>query len=171
MTVTLRPMTAAEHAPFEEAGARRYADLMVGAGFWPAEGALERAHALNAKLLPQGVETPDVLLLVLEAPDEPGPIGHLWLSISRDSTPPTGFIYDVFLYEPYRGRGYGKQAMRALEERARELVLARLSLHVFADNAPARRLYEGLGYDVKSLNMSKELAPAGEQSAAAWCSG
>jgi ribosomal protein S18 acetylase RimI-like enzyme len=165
MAVTLRPMTAEEYVPFEEAGARRYADLMVRAGFWPAESALERSHALHTKLLPQGVETPDVLLLLVETPGAAGPIGHLWLSISREATPPTGFIYDVFLAEPYRGQGLGRQAMQALEERAREMGLARLSLHVFADNAPARGLYQALGYEVKSLNMSKTLAPGDEPAA------
>jgi ribosomal protein S18 acetylase RimI-like enzyme len=72
---------------------------------------------------------------------------------------PSGFIYDLFVEEPWRGRGLAGQAMLALEERARQLGLATLYLHVFADNPVARALYDKLGYRVTSLNMAKPLSP------------
>jgi ribosomal protein S18 acetylase RimI-like enzyme len=59
--------------------------------------------------------------------------------------------------EALRGKGYGKQTMLAIEEKARELGLRSIGLHVFAHNAVAKGLYEKIGYEVKSLNMVKEL--------------
>ena len=53
--------------------------------------------------------------------------------------------------------GFATQAMLALEEKAKELGLVILRLHVFTHNAVARSLYEKLGYEVSSLNMAKVL--------------
>jgi ribosomal protein S18 acetylase RimI-like enzyme len=59
--------------------------------------------------------------------------------------------------EKYRGRGYGKQAMLLIEEKARELGLKSIGLHVFGVNQAARNLYEAVGYEITSLNMKKVL--------------
>jgi len=56
-----------------------------------------------------------------------------------------------------RGKGYGKQTMLLIEEKARELGLKSIGLHVFGVNTVARNLYEGLGYEISSLNMQKQL--------------
>jgi ribosomal protein S18 acetylase RimI-like enzyme len=59
--------------------------------------------------------------------------------------------------ENQRGKGYGKQAMLMIEEKARELGLNSIGLHVFGSNKVARSLYEAVGYEVTSVNMSKKL--------------
>ena len=59
--------------------------------------------------------------------------------------------------EKFRGKGYGKQAMLLIEEQASELGLKSLGLHVFAVNTVARNLYESVGYEASSLNMTKKL--------------
>ena len=155
--VVLRPMTAPEFVVWEDDDAHRYGEAMVQAGFWPPAGSYQRAKDVHAKLLPRGVETPDQHLLVIESPAEANPIGVLWVAIDRTSSPPSGFIYDVFMEEPFRGHGYGEQAMLALEKKARELGLSELALHVFASNEPAKALYAKLGYEVQSMNLSKRL--------------
>jgi ribosomal protein S18 acetylase RimI-like enzyme len=158
VTVSLRPMTEEEFVPYEDDDAHRYAQAMVSAGYWSAEGALERAKETHAKLLPQGVSTKDHLFFVIEQPPELIPIGAIWLSINRETLPASGFVYDLILHQRFRGRGLGREAMEALEEEARRLRLTSLALHVFEDNTPARTLYTALGYQVKSMNMTKALA-------------
>ena len=69
----------------------------------------------------------------------------------------SGFIFDIRIDEKFRGKGYGKQAMSLIEEKARELGLKSIGLHVFAVNNVARNLYESVGYEVSSLNMTKKL--------------
>jgi hypothetical protein len=59
--VSVRAMTASEFDTWQHELARVYADRQVVAGIWPSEGALERALADNAELLPQGLGTPGML--------------------------------------------------------------------------------------------------------------
>ena len=61
------------------------------------------------------------------------------------------------LKEEFRGKGYGKRIMSLIEEKARELGIKKIGLHVFAYNDIARNLYESVGYKVESLNMLKDL--------------
>jgi ribosomal protein S18 acetylase RimI-like enzyme len=50
-----------------------------------------------------------------------------------------------------RGRGVARALLTAAEERAREGGADKLSLRVFATNAPARRLYEEAGFVVEGV--------------------
>ena len=157
MTVTLRPMTPEEFVPYEDADAHTYAENMVRAGFWSSEGAFNKAKNIHANWLPEGVNTKNHLFFVIEDTQTSESIGVIWLFIDIETQPPSGFIYDLLLHAQYRGRGLGKQAMLALEKKAKELGLASLSLNVFEGNTVAKSLYTSLGYEVQSLNMSKML--------------
>lgn len=56
-----------------------------------------------------------------------------------------GTLWGVYVREPARGAGIGEAVVRAAIERARRHV-AVLQLTVAAKNAPARRLYDRLGF-------------------------
>ncbi len=161
MTVTLRPMTQEEFVPYEKADVHHFAENMARAGFWSADGALDKAKALHARLLPEGIHTPDHLFFVIEENQPHDSVGAIWLSIDRETDPPSGFLFDILIHAPFRGRGLGKQAMLALEQKALELGLASLALNVFEDNTLAKALYTSLGYQVQSSNMRKLLRKAG----------
>ena len=157
MAVNLRVMTPKEFVSYEDADAQTYAENMVRAGFWSSEGAFNKAKNVHANLLPDGVHTKDNLFFVIEDTQTSESIGVICLFIDRETQPPSGFIYDLLLHAQYRGRGLGKQAMLALEKKAKELGLASLALNVFEDNTVAKSLYTSLGYEVRSLSMSKTL--------------
>ena len=157
MAVDLRPMTVNEFVVYEAADIHRYADEMVKAGFWSPDTALERSKETHARLLPDGVETKDHLFFVIGTSQAPSPVGAIWRSIDRQKTPPSGFIYDLLVHQPFRGRGFGRQAMLALEDQARRLGLGSLDLHVFEENAPAKSLYTSLGYVIRGVNITKAL--------------
>ena len=56
----------------------------------------------------------------------------------------------------YRGRGVGRQLLRTCIDRAKKSGLTRIELEVRADNVPAIRLYESMGFvreGVKSKGM------------------
>lgn len=59
-----------------------------------------------------------------------------------------GYISNVATASAYRRRGAAAALMRRLEERARALNLAFMTLEVRESNLPARALYAGLGYAV-----------------------
>lgn len=57
-----------------------------------------------------------------------------------------GFIYELYVFEEYRGKGIGKQLMIAGIEEFKNSGLKSVRLNVFASN-PARKIYEQLGFE------------------------
>ncbi len=155
--IRLVPMTQAQFEAFEENDILEYAREEVRAGFWSEAEALEKAREAHRRLLPQGLATKDHYLYAIQLAEGEAVVGSLWLTVNRDSTQPTGFVYDLEITEGYRHRGYAREAMLELEQLARQMGLRQLGLHVFAHNTAARALYESLGYSVGSLTLLKDL--------------
>lgn len=57
------------------------------------------------------------------------------------------FIDELFIKAEYRRRGYGRQAVALLEERAREMGVTAVHLEVDHGNDPALELYRRAGYE------------------------
>ena len=85
-------------------------------------------------------------------------VGDLWFA-ERDSDfgDKAAFIYSIEIFEEFRGRGLGRQAMLALEDEVRPRGLSRIALNVFGGNDVARSLYRSVGYAETAVFMSKEL--------------
>jgi ribosomal protein S18 acetylase RimI-like enzyme len=73
------------------------------------------------------------------------------------------FIDEFFLLPEFRGRGIGKRVLEEISEEAQRLDINALHLEVARDNAPARRLYRGAGFEAreKYVLMSRMLAGKG----------
>jgi GNAT superfamily N-acetyltransferase len=56
------------------------------------------------------------------------------------------FVNALAVDDDYRGRGIGTRLLGAVEQHARSAGFDRLSLHVWADNLAARKLYSALGF-------------------------
>jgi ribosomal protein S18 acetylase RimI-like enzyme len=153
--VRLVPMTENEFEAYLNQTVPEYAAENVRAGYWSEEDALERSRKIYLNLLPQGVETENNYLFHIQVEESGEKVGFVW--IKHEVPRPHGFIFDIRLDETQRGKGYGKQAMLALEKFAKELELETIGLHVFAHNAAAMNLYKRLGYQVTSQNMVKRL--------------
>ena len=133
-----------------------YAGEHVKAGNWSASEALAKARKSIEDLLPDGVDTREHHLFTIMDSTGKQAVGVLWLGVNPRMQD-AGFIYDLEIDEPFRRQGYATAAMKALEEKARQLGMAKLALHVFGHNAKARSLYEKLGYGVTDISMAKEL--------------
>lgn len=154
--VRLVPMGKKEFEATLEAGIRRYAEENVKVGYWTPAEAPQRSRETHERLLPQGLRTEGHhFYQALDAADD-RPVGHLWLRVEPGDDR-KGFIFDVFIEEADRGKGYGRGMMVALEAKARRMKLSSLALHVFYYNEAAIHLYSSLGYEIKSMNMLKEL--------------
>jgi len=151
----LVPMTETEYEVFLERTIPEYAEDKVRAGYYAESDALERSRKEFLALLPQGVHTKNHYLYTLYDGDDA--VGLIWLRANVDTPLKDGFIFELYVDEKQRGKGYGKQAMLLIEEKARELGLKSIGLHVFGSNKIARNLYEAVGYQVTSVNMSKSL--------------
>jgi ribosomal protein S18 acetylase RimI-like enzyme len=153
----LDPMSAVEFEAFKEQAIKNYADENVRAGYWHSSEANRRSIESYQKLLPDGIATEGHhIFIARDVPSEEA-VGYIWLSVEKDTVIPSGFIFVVFVYKQFRGRGYGTMMMKAIEAKASDLGLKRLMLHTFAQNPVAIHLYEGIGYSITSLNMMREI--------------
>ncbi len=157
----MRPMTSTEFEAFRSRTDREYAAEQVLAGNWTAEEADALSAKLTDELLPQGVDTPRMLLLTAEIPSGVV-VGHVWVALDPQPGSSVGaWIYEFEIHFDQRGKGYGRDLLRAAElETVRHGVRA-IGLNVFGPNAIARNLYESAGYQVTSTRMHKELPSLG----------
>lgn len=155
--VTLRPMTATEFDAWLDDLAREYAQEQIAAGRWGPEGAVERAKAENAALLPAGPATERMLLL--RGVDEAGaPIGRAWVALDHPrGAPGVAFLYDIEVLPQRRGEGLGRALLEAVEAETRRHGATALELNVFGSNRIAISLYGSAGYGVVTQQMRKAL--------------
>ncbi len=151
----LTPLAEADLSGYLDRLVRDYAADHVRGGRWTEAESLTEARKEVDKLLPDGLASPDQFLFAIVAGEPEAKVGELWLALE----PRGGFVYDLFVDERYRRRGYAEGAMRLAEGIARQKGARTLSLHVFGDNAGARRLYARLGYRETNVRMSKSLEP------------
>ena len=151
----LVPMTQSEFDSYFETLVPDYAADNARAGYWSEDEALEKSRHQTTSLLPKGLQTPNHYIYSLY--DEEQKIGMIWLKVDLERPVKSGFIFDVRVEGEFRGKGYGKEIMSLVEEKARELGIQRMGLHVFAYNEVAKNLYEGIGYKHSSYNMLKDL--------------
>lgn len=156
MSIKLSRMNEEAFNQYYNIAIQEYANEHVKAGNWGEEEAFDNAKKQFAQLLPDGLETKAHVLFSIMYDNEI--IGTLWLNIQSKQHEKHGFIYDIKLDVGQRGKGYGKATMAALEEYAKSENINQISLHVFAHNERAVALYEKMGYEAKSYNMSKKLS-------------
>ena len=111
---------------------------------------LERLH--------RGMEAewfdPDDVLFLWEedgaaAPSEPATMaGFHWLKWHTEDTPAFGEVYVVGLSQDYRGRRLGGPLLTAGLQRMQDKGADKVILYVEADNQPAVKAYERLGFSV-----------------------
>jgi ribosomal protein S18 acetylase RimI-like enzyme len=148
-------MTAGEFAAYRARSIKGYAAEHVRAGNWSPSQAEELAAKETDDLLPDGVDTPGMLLLAAETASA-GLIGIVWVELKHRQT--TGaWIYDIEIIPDQRGRGYGRDLLRAAQREVEKLGVKSIALNVFGGNRAARHLYESSGYEITSLFMRKRL--------------
>jgi ribosomal protein S18 acetylase RimI-like enzyme len=150
MMITLESMQQEDFDRVIENEIRGYAAEHVRNGNWPEEGSLERSRKEFESLLPQGVRTPDQYLWSLVDGDRK--IGFIWVHV-KDSK---AFIYDFLIDEEFRGKGYGKQALAAMDEMLKSMEVESVGLHVFGDNITAQELYKKMGFEITGIHMQKK---------------
>lgn len=154
--VRLEPLGEEEYRQWYDWMMDDYAQDIMRSGT-PEEQAREKAKSDIEGGLPEGLKSKDQYIYSVQHPGSGEHLGVLWFHLSERGERKTIFIYDIVIYEPYRGKGYGKETMQALEDRARELGAVRIGLHVFGHNQIARELYKKMGYIETNVNMAKDL--------------
>ncbi len=132
-----------------------YAKAKSDAEGYSYEDALKLAKETYAELLPSGLSTEDHYLYVISRSSEQ--VGHVWLSkeLAANEKEFYAWIYDIEIYEDFRGKGLSKEVMKLIEERAKVFGSSSIRLHVFGHNEIARSLYKKSGYIETNVVMKK----------------
>jgi GNAT superfamily N-acetyltransferase len=155
-------MTKAAFDAFIEISMRDQAQGQVQASNWSAEEADELIKKQRDQFLPDGLATPNHFFFTIEDKDSATKVGGLWYTVVERDGKRQFFVMDIQVYDDYRRRGYGTQAFRMMEEKARKVGITTISLHVFKHNRSARAMYEKLGYIGTDEVMSKALGARAE---------
>lgn len=150
----LRPMTQDEYDTRVPTLKREYAEDEFKAGRGTAESVHHRVEQLFAGLLPDGRATQGQLFFSGVA--DGVMVGFIWIALPTADRP-QAWIFDVQVDPEHRRHGYGRALMLAVEDELKSRGVGRLGLNVFGHNPNARNLYESLGFEVTSQQMSKEL--------------
>jgi Acetyltransferase (GNAT) family. len=154
MDVRLRPIRDDEFPAFYAGSKRGFREDLERHGGWEPEIAQTKAEENYDDFFPDAVPAEGHHVFVIEADGERA--GVLWIIWPRDE-PGVAFLADIDVDAELRGRGIGRAAMHAFEDKARELGATSTMLNVFGANDVARGLYASLGYTERSVNMAKRL--------------
>jgi len=145
-------MSSEEFLQYLDVTVVNYAKEKVASGNWSQEESLPKAKEEYAQLLPDAEKSKNNYLYTVF--DNNLAVGMIWLAQKANGE---GFIYEILISDTYRGRGYGKAAMKEIEVIAKELGMTKIGLHVFGHNQVARSLYENLGYETTNVVMAKTI--------------
>lgn len=149
----LVPMQQEDFVPYLERDIQEYAEGHVRNGDWKEGEALERSRKEHEQLLPDGLQSKDQYLFSILDDASGQKLGVLWVNIENNQA----FIYDFRINEEQRGKGYGKQALMALDEKLKSMNVESVGLHVFGDNRTAQELYKKMGFQTTGIQMKKVL--------------
>lgn len=148
-----RPLSAAEFPQWQEGVRERFVAAAAAQGL--DRGFAEaKCRADLAELLPEGPATEGMCLQVLL--HEGLEVGTVWTELPA-AAGEGGFVHDVVVEPAHRGHGHGRRLLRLAEQRTLAAGGGRLSLDVFADNRPARGLYDSLGFELVLSHFHKPL--------------
>jgi ribosomal protein S18 acetylase RimI-like enzyme len=155
--VSVRKMSSDEFRVFRSHTIAEYAKAHSSVGNWSEAESLERSTQAINELLPDGENT-DQALVLTALNEEGNSIGYLWIGLQRrGGSPGEAWIYDIELYEEFRGKGYGRALLHLAEHEAKAHGVKKLGLNVFGNNPIARNLYESSGFAITSMQMAKDL--------------
>lgn len=98
------------------------------------------------RLIPSLRAHPTTLIFLAYADGKPVGIATCFGGFSTFLAQPLINVHDLAILPDYRGRGIGRQLLRSVESKARQLGCGKLTLEVVEHNAPARRLYARVGF-------------------------
>lgn len=154
----LTPMSPADFTPYLKVAIADFAAQSVASGYWPEEGALERARREFSRLLPGGLSTPNNFLLSIVDPQTRVIVGSLWWTIVDTAGLRIALVFDVHISKQHRRLGFASRALRELLQQIAEMDgLSHVALHVFSFNEGARALYKSLGFEIVSFTLFKRL--------------
>tara|TARA_R110001583_G_scaffold22377_8_gene84036 strand:+ start:40 stop:516 length:477 start_codon:yes stop_codon:yes gene_type:complete len=155
--VNLRKMKAEEYPQYCEYFVADYGQEISQNYGHSIDVAIDLAEQELIRCFPNGVDTDehDLLCIELDSSHSVKVIGYLWHAIKPSDS--STFIYDFYIEDKYRGKGYGKSAINQLESLLVSAGVNQIKLRVAYHNQRALALYQEVGFIISGYNMSKIL--------------
>ncbi len=146
MNIRLRTMTAREYGDFLTYSKIHHADELMKEINLTADEALQETEKELKEMLPDGLDTKDNHLMVIEEMADQRIVGFIWYLSEWTGGVKQVFLCDFVIYEPERRKGYATAALGEMEKHAKTHGCEESVLFVANDNAAARNLYAKCGY-------------------------
>ena len=154
MNIVLKKMSEKEFTVYFEDKVERYSHVLSeNAHEASSEEPIIKARKQLNNLLPKGRETPNHHLFNIYDEDEL--LGFIWIKVEKEKK--SAFLYEIYILEKYRGKGFGTSVMKNIEAWLEQEGILYFKLHVFGSNEGARKLYEELGFEIAGINMLKTI--------------
>jgi ribosomal protein S18 acetylase RimI-like enzyme len=154
MNIVLKKMSEEEFTSYFEDKVERYSNVLSeNVHEVSNEDPISKARNQLNNLLPKGIETNNHHLFNVYQADQL--IGFVWIKIEKEKK--SAFLYEIYIFEEYRGKGFGTRMMKNVEEWLEQEGIYYFKLHVFGSNEGARKLYEELGFEIAGINMLKTI--------------
>ncbi len=121
----------------------------------PMGGGRPLPEDVRHALLPGLRAHPTTVILLAYQGTEPAGIAVCFLGFSTFAARPLLNIHDLAVLPAHRGKGLGRQLLRAVEYKARDLGCCRLTLEVLYENQRARRVYTQAGFGPDTQQTAK----------------
>ena len=146
MPITIRNMTQQAYDAFYRWSVEHHANELMEQKCIPREEASKEASKELSGMLPNGFHTENNFLMSIISNEEI--VGYIWTLHEETDGKKQSFLCDFAIWEEYRRKGYGAQALLLMEKQAADAGCVESVLFVADRNAEARTLYEKSGYRV-----------------------
>lgn len=152
----LRKMTDEEFCFYREKSLKDFTLRKVKNEKIDIKKAQEIAEKVFGKLLPNAQNTENNFLYAV-INDSNKQVGILWFGVNENALIKEAFLFDIEIFEDFRGKGYAKKALQLMEEKLKEKNVFKISLHVDADNDVAYNLYKKMNYYPTNIKMERDI--------------
>ena len=144
--VRLRKMSEKEFEAFAEYSEKDYANDLMKSSEMPAEEAQRQAKKEFSELLPDGADTKDHSLRVIEDTTDGRATGVIWYLFEMTDGVKQVFLNDFVIREEERRKGYATAALAEMEQDALRNGCMESIIYVWKHNLPGVKLYTKCGY-------------------------
>lgn len=149
-------MSATEYDSFKHAAMAHYAADLIQAFDLSRAKAVTMAAASFANFLPDGQDTKENYFFI--ASDEDGEdVGTVWFAVRNSGSKPRLYVCDIHVEETHLESGIENQVLTWVEQRAREMDLDSVAIHVYGHHPQVHDLFSRAGFNEASVHMIKQL--------------
>lgn len=153
MEVRLRKMNVKEFKSYCEYSVNDYAKDLMKSSDITLEEAREQARKEFKGMLPQGTDTKDNYVMIIEDVRDRKAVGIIWYLYEEFQGAKQVFLSDFIVYEEERRKGYATVALAEMERNAMRDGCKQSIIYVWKHNPPGINLYTKCGYiTFKELN-------------------